>query len=348
VTALMRQACAMATVLGALVARDLRAGAAERFVAASPGARVGARRSATPASHGGAPDSSATPSPTPRAPIELPAPAAPHHEAHASAAEAPSPASIRASVARAAAFLARFPEADLRFDAALMLSQIRRVFDSDDLRAAFARAREIADRDEDNPMRRFWIPELRSPVEHTSTWAVPAAGEKRVNTNRVIIEALHCAENGLREETVAYLCGPMRDGGGYQSTHALWALELARSAGCDAALRAAACRASLQEEILAAARQPVAAQRTRDLDLFAERVMVLTLSGVSPESLARHMARLVALQSADGSWSKPEPGEAPYFAYHATGLGAWALAEWTRRSEDAAHPRPTKPHPGPP
>ena len=60
------------------------------------------------------------------------------------------------------------------------------------------------------------------------------------------------------------------------------------------------------------------------------------------------MARLVALQSADGSWSKPEPGEAPYFAYHATGLGTWALAEWTRRSDEAVPSEATKPHSGSP
>src|SRR5262245_17824651 len=102
----MRQACAIATVLGALVGE------------ASP-----ARAAATPL----------PPTPTPRAPIELPTAGAAPREAHPSAASAPSAASIHFAVARAAAFLARFPEAQLRFDAALMLSQIRRVFDSDDL-----------------------------------------------------------------------------------------------------------------------------------------------------------------------------------------------------------------------
>jgi hypothetical protein len=61
---------------------------------------------------------------------------------------------------------------------------------------------------------------------------VPAPGEPRTNVDRIVGEALGCAENGLRPEALAYATGAMRDDGGYQSTHALWALTIARDRGC--------------------------------------------------------------------------------------------------------------------
>ena len=100
------------------------------------------------------------------------------------------------------------------------------------MRVAFEHARAVADGDADHPQRRFWTRDLVLPAERTSRWSVPRRGEERVNTNRVIDEAVHCAHNGWRHATLRYLCGPMRDGGGYQSTHALWSLVIAHENGC--------------------------------------------------------------------------------------------------------------------
>ncbi|HKA92301.1 MAG TPA: hypothetical protein VKE97_00760, partial [Acidimicrobiia bacterium] len=62
------------------------------------------------------------------------------------------------AVARAAPWLAGFPKEDLSFDAAIMLSQLRRTIDGEALTRAFETARVVADHDDDNPQRRFWMP----------------------------------------------------------------------------------------------------------------------------------------------------------------------------------------------
>src|SRR5262249_14793580 len=133
---------------------------------------------------------------------------------------------------RAAQWLAAFPDTALRFDAALILAMTRQSVDSPSLHAAFERARSVADRDQDNPQRRFWPPDVTVTAEHPSRWPVPTDAGQRVNTNRVVAEALFCKENGWRADTMRYVCGPMRDDGGYQTTHALWALFLAHRNGC--------------------------------------------------------------------------------------------------------------------
>jgi hypothetical protein len=62
-------------------------------------------------------------------------------------------AAVAPALRRAADWLAAFPVDDLRFDAAVMLSQTRLRVDGDGLRRAFERARAVADRDDDNPQR---------------------------------------------------------------------------------------------------------------------------------------------------------------------------------------------------
>ena len=72
------------------------------------------------------------------------------------------------AVARAAPWLTGFPKEDLSFDAAIMLSQLRRTMDGEALTRAFETARVVADHDDDNPQRRFWMPDFTAPPEHTA------------------------------------------------------------------------------------------------------------------------------------------------------------------------------------
>src|SRR5262249_39077581 len=150
-----------------------------------------------------------------------------------------------------------------------------RTVDGDALRRAFAVARPVGDHDDDNPLRRFWVPDFVSPRAHTAEWRVPAAGEPRANTNRVVAEALHCARNGWRPETTAYVCGPMRDAGGYQTAHALWALVLARQNGCLADEGTRSCIRALADELADAQPATLDPRTTWDVDLYAERTMVV-------------------------------------------------------------------------
>jgi hypothetical protein len=240
-------------------------------------------------------------------------------------------AAVAPALGRAAGWLAAFPAADLRFDAAVMLSETRRQVDGDALRRAFDVARMVADRDDDNPQRRFWVPDLAAPPEHTSRWTVPATPGARVNTNRVVAEALYCAENGWRPETMAYVCGPMRDGGGYHSTHALWALDLARRRGCVTKPAFHACARAIAAEVVAAQPARLAPARSLDVDLYAERLLVLARAGWPVRRLDPWARALLARQNADGSWAVPDAEEPSYHAYHATAVATWALAEWCRR-----------------
>ena len=238
---------------------------------------------------------------------------------------------LERSLFHAGEWLATFPQTALRFDAAMGLSQIRQTVDSDGLRVAFKRARTVADRDNDHPHRRFWIPGFRSPARDTSQWEVPTDSSRRVNSNRVVSEALHCAENGWRPQTMHYVCGPMRDDGGYQTTHALWALDIAHRNGCVSGADFAACVRELQSELRTHQPASLEAHATLDIDLYAERLLTLVLSGYPDRIVNQWAANLTGLQGADGSWGVPAVGEEPYYRYHATMVATWALAEWYRR-----------------
>ena len=240
-------------------------------------------------------------------------------------APAPAPArpTPREALDRAATWLAAFPVEDLRYDAALGLSAIRRHVDDPTWRTAHERALEVADRDPDNPMRRAFEPGYVATRRAVHGWSVPAAGARRINPNRVVVEALHCDVHGLRPETIAYATGPMRDDGGYHTTHALWALAIARDRGCvDAPVLA-----PLIDELRAA--QPAAPERGAPaLDLYAERMLMSILAGERGPTIDRWGEQLVDAQSPDGSFGVLAPGESPYVRYHATVVAAWALAAW--------------------
>jgi hypothetical protein len=239
---------------------------------------------------------------------------------------------------RAAHWMAAYSK-QLQLDAAMGLVMIRQTVDGDALRAAFETARRAADRDHDNPHRRFWTPDFTAPPEHTSRWKVPADGQ-RVNTNRTIEEALFCKEYGWRPETMRYVCGPMRDDGGYYTTHALWALYVANGNGCIAAAELEPCVKSMHEEIAAKQTPTLTPAATLDIDLYAERLLTAVLTGYPDATVNDWAQTLLRLQSPDGSWGVPKDGEEPYYRYHATFVSTWALAEWYRRLVGHPETRP--------
>ncbi|MFQ5515472.1 MAG: hypothetical protein ACE5FG_13710 [Myxococcota bacterium] len=239
------------------------------------------------------------------------------------------------SLSAAAAYLAAFSQAQLRFDAAVGLHEMRKTVDSERLRRAMARALEVSNRDHDNPMRRFWDPEMAVPAGILHAWIPPQDGT-RVNPNRVTSEALHCDRSGMREESLAYLSGPMRDAGGYQSVHALWALVLAHERGCVEGRTYETSLRSLQRELVEHQPATFTPTRTLDIDLYAERVLMLLQSGYTAPVVDAWVERLLELQREDGRWGVDDPGLDPYFQYHTTLACSWAVTEWVRRV--LAHP----------
>jgi hypothetical protein len=223
---------------------------------------------------------------------------------------------------RAALWMAGY-EYEVRFDAAVGLSQIRRTVTSPDFDRAWSAAVTVADRETDHPHRRFWMPEFRSPQEITSRWAAAEA-----NFDQVLSEALHCRENGWRAETTAYVCGPIRDRGDYGSVRGLWALTVARENNCvdDSILP---CARELQAEIAKAQPRALEPRKTLDIELYAERLRTLLLSGYG-QALVHDWARsLIAFQISDGAWAVGVDDD-PYNRYRATSAATWALAEWLR------------------
>lgn len=231
-----------------------------------------------------------------------------------------------APVERAGRWMAQFPVDELRFDAAVGLSQVLKLTDSPELRAAYARARQVADRDTDHPHRRFFDAEARVTKAQVTKWS---ATDAKVNVNRPVDEALWCDVHGLRPQTVTYASTAMRDGGGYRSTHALWVLLLARERGCldekAFAKASAAVRAELRK---AQPEQP--GEQALDVDLYAERLLFLLLAGERDATLEAWGERLARRQNADGSFGAP--GDFAYARYHATLAATWALALLTTRS----------------
>jgi hypothetical protein len=230
-----------------------------------------------------------------------------------------------AAIERAARWLAGFPAEQLRFDAAVMLHGIRAHVDSSELRTAWHHARTVADRDRDHPLRRLWVPDLVTPATVTRGWTVPRRGAPRASTERLVIETVHCDRNGLRRAAVRYACTAMRDHGGYYTTHALWALVMARERACAPSEKLRRCIAHLVREVRAAQPAVLRPIRTLDVDLFAERTLTSCLADPA-RPRPRDVDALLDAQRHDGSWGVVNPEEQPYFRYHATGTATWALA----------------------
>ena len=243
------------------------------------------------------------------------------------------PGEIRVAVRRAGPWLAAFEPGELRFDAAIVLRAVRRRVRSDELDKAFERALAVARRDDDNPLLPLAGVDYNAPKKATSSWTAPAAGVKRINPNRVLAEAVHCRRHGVREATLAYVAGPMRDDGGYHTTHAAWAVALMGERGCLSDARYRELAASLRDQLTTAIDAAPAPTKTLDIDLMAERVLMLLLLGETPEALAGPLRALLELQAPDGSWgfassghgAEGDGGEPAYYRYHATMIAAWAL-----------------------
>jgi hypothetical protein len=216
------------------------------------------------------------------------------------------------ALARAGAFLA--DQGELRFDAAIGVNEVVRIVTDSRWQEARAESRASAARDPDHPLRRAFDPDFR--VASTTGWTAPGPGE-RIPFNRVTAEALHCPEHGWRPQTEAYTCGAMRDGA-YGTTHALWALQLAREAGCTQAPCASELAAELTTYLASPWPEPVP---LTEVDLRAEAAVMLLREGAPAQAT---IERLLALQGPDGGWGSPT--DEPQLRYHATVLAAWALA----------------------
>jgi len=230
------------------------------------------------------------------------------------------------AIRRASRWVASFPEPELRFDAAIGLYHIRKSVDGAALRGAWKKAKVVADRDDDHPMHRFWDPQHRALEEQVQGWRPPSPGRPRANVNRVVTEALYCDVYSLRDETLSYLSGPMRDDGGYHTTHALWALVIAHDNGCidDAVYEDLA--QTMQQELVRAQPATLTPKVTLDVDLYAERTLMLVLSDYRDGPLRHYLDELTRVQSDDGSWGVVIADEPPYYRYHATMTAAWALS----------------------
>ncbi len=68
-----------------------------------------------------------------------------------------------------------------------------------------------------------------------------------------------------------------------------------------------------EEELRVAQPEPFHPTRTLDLDLYAERLLMLLLSGSVEARLESWAQTLTRMQNADGSWGLPTPEEPPYF-----------------------------------
>jgi hypothetical protein len=208
-----------------------------------------------------------------------------------------------------------------RLDALIALEGIRAVRPDPAVDALAARLRPVLDTGGD-PRRRWWDRAARWPPEVDYTWT-PVPG-KAVSTNFALVEALYCPDHALRPETVAWMCGTLRDDGGRSSGHAAWILDVALDQGCVA--RADTCQDALRDELVAASLRPVPLDDTVSRDLLAEQILFATLAGAPREALVPAVDRLLAVQEPDGSFGAP--GDRSFPAQHATAVGAWGLAEW--------------------
>lgn len=238
----------------------------------------------------------------------------------------PAPASftnaeVLQAIKRGVQWLSQY-EQPVRFDAILAASQIAALHPGPATQRLFQQRLEGLV-DTDHPHIRLWNPTHGLPDGFEIDWV--ATDGERVNVNRVLTEALHCQERGWRAQTTAYVCGPMRDNGGYHTTHGLWALALAQERGCIPAT----CLSEILDEVESAQPSTLQPTATLDIDLYSERLLTSCLGGRCAGTQKEWVSQLLPLQQADGSWIVPnEPDPIPYADYHSTMVSVWALATW--------------------
>ncbi len=168
------------------------------------------------------------------------------------------------------------------------------------------------DLDGGHPLRRLVDPTFPIPRE------VAHSDATRPTINRVLIEVAACNEHGLRPVTASWICGAMRDDGGYGTTHALWAAVIARNNGC----APVTCLDDLVAEL--ATSQPAApGPATLEADLFAERILMRRLAGAFVAGTEFEALRHA--QTAEGRFGVSPAGEPPWHAFHAAMTATWAL-----------------------
>ena len=233
----------------------------------------------------------------------------------------PTSVEVNGALTRAAAWASSY-QGDTRFDAVMMAWAIADVSEHPGWRDLDVRLRgELTDTDHEHT--KLWMPDYQLPIEHVHRWTTPTDGS-RINPNRVLTEALFCQDHGWRAQTTEYVCGAMRDDGRYHTTHGLWALVLANRRGCVDR----ACADSLVEELESHQPDDLAPATTLDVDLYAERLLTVTLAEPDKAVISAWAKTLIGAQNGDGSWGMNTPADTSYPKYHATSASAWALATW--------------------
>ena len=238
---------------------------------------------------------------------------------------------IRKAIRRGVEAICKIPEQNLRHDTATGLSHVRRVIWWKDLDGCFDRIKKRAFKDHDNPLNVLIDPSYRGPISIDSILKsrLPKPGEKRINVNRILSRAAHCKKNTFTDPAFAYTTGPMRDSGGFHSTHAIWALIILKERGCRTGPKLDKAILDLRKELSDAQKKGLDPKTTRNIDLYAERIMCLAMSGESPESLAPFVEKLMATQRKDGLFATPTEKQ-KHWLLHCTTVSVWALAEFLK------------------
>ena len=245
-------------------------------------------------------------------------------------------------VAAALRFLSSFSEDELGYDAAVGMHYINQTCAIDPadhaakhwLDLAYKNAMARAAMDNDHPSQRLWNSSFTACASSSSSLLSDLRtykiSSRRINPNRILLAALECAacthNRRMHAEAVEYLCSGMRDNGGYQTTHAMWALVIARDNRCDVSAK---CMRDIRDEILYFQRsQPPFFSSTLDVDLFAERLLMLALAHhPNATELQQWGAILASAQQPNGKFgvSSTPLGENLYYSYHSTFVSTWAL-----------------------
>ncbi|RME25332.1 MAG: hypothetical protein D6806_08040 [Deltaproteobacteria bacterium] len=212
----------------------------------------------------------------------------------------------------------------LRYEAAVAIRLAYASSGVEQLEKLLPLADRIAASDPDNPQRRFFSSEFEADRRSIQGWVPPERG--RMNTNRPIIEALWCDRYPMRRDTLLYIGGNMRDGGSYGSTHALWALILARQKGCIDEQTFRRLSGPIVDELVSAQPRLCPAGAT-GLDIYAERALFLALAGYKKQH-HHWLNQILKRQSADGGFGLPQGKNQYYVRIHATLVATWYMAEW--------------------
>ncbi len=234
---------------------------------------------------------------------------------------------VKAAIHRGIQALCRVPETQLRYDTALSLVMVRKRLFWPELEPCYARIKARALKDDDNPMNVLIDPAAARPIDAHALQRlpIPKAGQARTNVNHIVIRAVHCRRFPVPRKVFAYLIGPMRDHGGYHSTHALWSLLMMRRQGCGDRAEVERAVASLRQELQDALTKQPAMSTTPSIDLNAERILFLVESGVAVDRLSGPVQRLLAAQRPDGVFATSREERAPW-RVHATSVSVWALS----------------------